>query len=168
MRYFVLILLFLSSCTKQETITIDIVLEKGKINAKFLNSINAPEKALLSWYLFAYGNECGDESSKVKCQILKEMNIKDECESSHLNNLLQWFSLDMLAVYKLNNCSKIPLDSAIQNAFKNIILIRKGESLSIKYSVMGLNTIQEKSWNISQTDSYLIRNNTLIKISNNE
>ena len=169
MRYIIFLLLIMTgSCTKQNTTITTIVLDNNTINTTFLHQIELPEKTLLSWYLYAYGNECSTTSSKIKCQLLKEMDIDDECESQHLSNLLQWFSKDMLAVYKLNKCPNLPVNSAIQNTFKHITLIRKADTLSIKFSVMGLNTLQEKSWNITQIDSYVIKNNTFLKIESNE
>jgi len=168
MRKAFLLLLFLCACTKQETIITNVVLEHNKINSEYLNKIQAPEKALLSWYLYAYGNECDANSSKIKCQILEELNIEDECNGNHLNNLLQWFSNDMLAVYKLNKCPNLTLKSAIQNTFEKIVLVRNADTLSIEFSVKGINTIQEKSWNVNQTDLYLINSNSFNKIDINE
>jgi len=168
MRIALLFLLFLCSCTKQETTITNVVYENNKINSGYLNKIQTPEKALLTWYLYAYGNECDKNSSKIKCQILKELNIEDECNGNHLNNLLQWFSNDMLAVYKLNKCPNLTLKSAIQNTFEKIVLVRNVDTLSIEFSIKGLNTIQEKSWNVNQKDTYLIKNNSFNKIDINE
>ena len=168
-NYILLLFLAFISCTpsKGESVS-NIILENNTINTAYLNQIKAPEKALLSWYLYAYGNECNESSSKIKCQLLKELHIEDECNPKHLSNLLQWFSTDMLAVYKLNKCPNISAKSAIQNTFEKIVLFKNGDTLSIQFSIKGLNTLQEKSWNIHQKDSYIIKNNTLIKIESNE
>ncbi len=168
-RYcFILFFLLLFSCNEEGMNYSETILENDEINTTFLHHIQAPEKALLSWYLYAYGNECGIGSSKKKCQLLKEMNIQDECDVDHLNNLLQWFSSDMLVVYKLNQCPNLPIKSAIQNTFERIVLIRKMDTLSIQYSIKGINNSQEKSWNINQIDSYVLKSNTLIKINKDE
>lgn len=156
------------SCSHDKRNYSEIILKNNKINKKFIEQLDEPEKALLSWYLYAYGNECDGESSKIKCDILQELNIDDECNPKHLNNLLQWFSNDMLAVYKLNKCPNITSESAIQNTFESIILSRNKNKLSIEITTKGLNTIQEKSWNKTQTDTYLIKNKTFIKINKNE
>ena len=58
MKYVVLILLFFCSCAKQETAITNVVYENNKINSEYLDKILTPEKALLTWYLYAYGNEC--------------------------------------------------------------------------------------------------------------
>lgn len=166
MKQLVILTIFtICSCTKHET-KVSIILENESINTEVIKSLDESEKALLSWYLFAYGNECNNNSLKIKCQILKDMNIENECDPNHLKRLLQWFSNDMLAVYKLNNCPNLPLKSGIQNSFDQIILRRKADSISIEYTIQGLNTLQEKSWNIAQTDSYLIRNKTFRKLDN--
>jgi len=170
MKYLLLIFLVISqiSCKVKSKNYTRIIFDKDGINATNILYIDQAEKALIFWYLYAYGNECENNSSNIKCQLLKEMNIDDECETSHLNNLLQWFSNDMLAVYKLNKCPNLPSKSAIQNSFKQLILNRKNDTLSITFSVMGMNTLQEKSWNITQTDTYVINNNTFIKVNTNE
>lgn len=144
-----------------------VILENETIDSEFLQNINPPEKALLGWYLFANGNECDGTSTKIKCQLLKELNIDDECNPDYLNELLQWFSNDMLAKYKLKSCPNIKADSPIQNKFKYISLERKGNILSINYHVMGLNTVGEKSWNMKKRGTYLLNDNTFIKVKAN-
>ncbi len=163
--YTILLVVFLFSCKNKEDNITQIILDDNKINTTYLHQIQAPEKALLSWYLYAYGNECDNSSTKIKCKLLKELKIDNECEPKHLNMLLQWFSTDMLAVYKLNKCPSLPIKSAIQNSFKKIALIRNSDTLSIQISIQGMNNSQEKSWNINQEDSFLIKNNTLIKLN---
>jgi len=170
MKIFLSLLLFflIISCQKKLEDYSEIVLENETINSEFLQTINEPEKALLSWHLFSFGNDCDKTSSKIKCQLLQELKIEDECDSTHLNNLLQWFSKDMLAVYKLKKCPNIAKESPIQNTFEYISLQRKSDTLSITYTVKGINSVQEKSWNKTRTSTYLIRNKTFLKIKINE
>lgn len=163
-----LIILILFSCQESKESYSVVILENETINSEFLQIINDPEKALLNWYLFAYGNECDESSSKIKCKLLRDLGVEDECDSNHLNNLLQWFSKDMLAVYKLSSCPNIAKESSIQNTFEFISLQRKSDTLSITYTVKGINSVQEKSWNMTQTGTFLIRNGTFFKIDMNE
>lgn len=159
---FCVMLLF--SCDKEPINYSVTILDDKIINTSFLKNIDAPEKALLSWYLYAYGNECEDGSTKNKCKILKELNINNECDSEHLTMMLKWFSTDMLAVYKLNKCPNLTSKSAIQNSIDKIVLTRKSNSISISYKIKGLNNSQEKSWNLERTDTFLIKENTLQKV----
>ena len=166
MKYVLLILVvfFQISCQQKDKDFNEIIVENEAINTSFLENINEAEKTLLSWYLYAYGNECNDDSEKIKCKLLDILNIEDECNPTHLNTLLQWFSKDMLAVYKLNKCPNMPYDSAIQNSIEKIQLRRTYDTLTITIQVKGLNNSQEKNWDIEQTDSYLIEKNTFIKL----
>lgn len=168
MRYtIVLTFLIICSCTENRNASIIRVLENEQIMSE-LQKLDEPERALVSWYLFAYGNACKKNSNKTKCRILQGLGVKDECDPEHLNMLLQWFSTDMLAVYKLKKCPNLAAHSAIQNTFDKIILQHKGDTLFIDYNIKGLNNSQEKSWNIEQIDSYFIRNKTLVKIESHE
>lgn len=161
---FILIVLLQISCQQNNHDFDEIIVENDSINTTFVESLNESEKTLLSWYLYAYGNECADDSEKIKCKLLDVLKIKDECSPTHLNNLLQWFSKDMMAVYKLNKCPNMPYKSAIQNTIEKIHLSRKKDTLTITVHVKGLNNSQEKNWDIEQTDSYLIEKNTFIKL----
>ena len=151
------------SCIEQEKRT-SIVLENDKIYPEIIKSLDESERALLAWYLYAYGNACEDNSTKFKCQILNELSIDDECNPKHLSNLLQWFTHDLLAPSKLNNCPSIPSNSSIQNTFSRIILIKHRDTLSIEYNIRGLNNSQEKSWNFDEVDRFIIKKNTFEKI----
>ncbi len=160
---FILICFFVS-CLGSNTKITHVVLENGLINKVYLHQINEPEKALLSWYLYAYGNACDKTSTKPKCKILKELQINDECDGKHLNKLLQWFSNDMMATYKLNKCPNLSVKSAIQNEFKKIVIQRNKDTVSIHFTIKGLNNSQEKSWNITKTEKYLITSRNFVKL----
>lgn len=162
---FFLLVVFLQSCISTNTKTAHVVLENGVVNKKYLHQISEPEKALLSWYLYAYGNECDKKSTKPKCVILKELHIDDECNGAHLNSLLQWLSNDMMAAYKLNKCPNLPVDAAIQNEFEKIIIERNKDTVSIRFTVKGMNNSQEKSWNITKTEKYLITSRNFVKLN---
>ncbi len=166
----ILLFIFFVSCTSKNSKITHVVLENKIINKTYLQQIDEPEKALLAWYLYAYGNECDKTSTKIKCTILKELQINDECDGKHLNNLLQWFSNDMMVVYKLNKCPNLPIKSAIQNEFKKIVIKRNKDTISINFTVKGLNNNQEKSWNITKIDQYLITSSNFVKLKgvNNE
>ena len=160
--YHILIVLLFFSCTPTSKKTV--VLANNTINKSVLPSLKEPEKALVLWYLYAYGNACDGTTDKPKCEILKTLHITDECNPKHLSFLMQWFSTDMLAVYKLNKCPSLPVKSAIQNEFEKIILQRKKDTLIIDFKIKGMNNSQEKSWNIEKTEAYVIRDKTLVKL----
>ena len=170
MRIFSIFILFflVVSCQESSEGYSVVILENEAINSDFLKTIEEPEIALLSWYLFSYGNECDETSSKSKCKLLSELTIDNECNSAHLDHLLQWFSKDMLAVYKLKSCPNIAKDSPIQNTFEFISLQRNADTMSITYTVKGINSVQEESWNTTRTEAYLIRNKTFFKIEIDE
>ena len=106
--------------------------------------MDAPEKALISGYLFAYANECITNSEKNKCKLLARLNIDNECSSNHINFLRGWFKNDNLMQYKLLNCPNLPHNFAVQNSIKKIVLKRASDTLSITLKASGMNTIQEK------------------------
>lgn len=164
MKPVIFLCLMLWSCTKQTETVKNVVFENGKINTTFINQIQDSEKALLAWYLYAYGNECVEGRDNIKCELLERLQIMDECAVDHIGFLKQWFAKDAMANFKLKNCPNMPVKSAIQNTFDKIVLMTKGDTLSIQYDIKGLNNSQEKSWNISQTDVYLIVESTLVKV----
>ena len=168
MKYFsvIFLMLFLISCKQKLKNYTHIILDKDSIYTSNIQTLKESEKALISGYLFAYGNECIANSNKNKCKILYELNINDECNNDHISFLKKWFKNDNLMQYKLRNCPNFPHNFAIQNSFDKII-INRNDTLSIKYTVKGLNNSQEKSWNVSREDFYFIKNNTFLKLKSN-
>lgn len=140
------------------------VVENDNVNQKFLQKANNPEKALISMYLFAYGNECRENTSSIKCKILKSLNIDNECNAKHIEFLKQWFATNKLMLIKLQNCPNLPHNFAIQNQIKKIEIIKQNDTLTIIFNVKGVNESQEKTWDITQEKSYIIKNKTLVKI----
>jgi len=158
-------MLFLISCKQKSENYTHVILYKDSIYTANIQYINTPEKALISGYLFAYGNECIANSNKNKCEILYELNITDECNNDHVSFLKKWFKNDDLMQYKLRNCPNLPHNFATQNSIKKIVLKRSSDTLTITIKASGMNTIQEKFWTIEKTDSYLIKDNSFIKIN---
>lgn len=165
MKYLILGLLSgLFSCTQGVRDKSVNILKEDHVNTTFVQEIDEAEKALLAAYLYAYGNECDGSTSKIKCQILDLMGIKDECAAEHLNFLKKWFKKDVIMSSKLQNCPILPAKFAIQNKFKAISLNRVADTIRINFILWGVNESQEKSWNIDQTDSYLLKDKELKKI----
>ncbi|HFB99220.1 MAG TPA: hypothetical protein ENJ53_00310 [Phaeodactylibacter sp.] len=167
MKYFIFIIFFFAffSCKERAKKHTTVILENDKVNADFFDNIDRPEKALLSWYLYAYGNECDATSSKAKCKILELLHVKDECADEHIRFLKKWFDKDVMAQMKLKNCPVLAVDDAIQNKYKAIILSRNRDTLSIHFKVWGLNESQEKNWNVDKIDSFLIENEAFVVIN---
>ncbi len=169
MKYLLLLFLvtFQISCKEESKNYTYTILDKDSIHAVNIQFIDMPEKALISGYLFVYGNECIANSDKNKCKLLTALNIADECSTNHINFLKKWFKNDNIMQSKLRNCPNLPHNFAIQNSFDKITLNRKGDTLSIKYIVKGINNSQEKSWNVHREDFFLIKNNTFLKLKSN-
>lgn len=165
----ILIVLFLIlhlSCKKSIKYSHKILLN-NKLNTDLFKTIKTPEKALLCGYLFTYGNECDAISDKIKCKILEVLKIEDECNPKHIAFLKKWFKNEVIMSLKLQKCPVLPRKFAIQNTIKKIVISRNLDTISITINVIGMNTSQEKNWNIEQTESFIIKNNSFIKIAKN-
>ncbi len=160
-----LLFLLQISCKQNARESTTIILENGMVNADFFQTIDEPERALLCWYLFAYGNECIASSEKSKCKLLTLLDVENECSEKHTRFLKLWFADDIYMNNKLQRCPNLPVNAAIQNSFQKIILNRVSDTLTITIKVDGLNESQEKSWNMEQTDSYLINDSILKKLN---
>jgi len=162
---FLLITISLISCKKEPNYSV-VIWDNVEMNSEFLQKTDIPEKALISGFLLAYANECSSEKETIKCNILKQLNIENECNEQHISFLKKWFSEDIMIKIKLLNCPNLPLNGAIQNNIKKIELKRNSDHITISIHVKGLNNSQEKSWDIEQTNSYIIKNNKFIPIPN--
>ena len=158
----VLMLLY-CSCQKHEDYSHDIY-RGNKLNNKYLTSIEQSEKALLLGMLYVYGNNCNENTKRIKCEILEELNIVDECDPNYIDFLKGWFVHDELMKYKFQNCPVMEEDGPIQNEIKKLITRRVKDTIGITIKVIGMNTAQEKNWNIEQKMDYIIRNNSFIKL----
>jgi hypothetical protein len=65
---------------------------------------------------------------------------------------------------KLQNCSNLPYNFAIQNQIEKIGIIKQNDTLTIIFNVKGVNESQEKTWDITQKNNYIVKNKTLVKI----
>ena len=168
MRYFfILSLLGLSlvSCNSKSQKNGYVIVENGEVNTEFLYDMHEEDRALISWYLFAYGNECVGGSEKIKCQLLVLLNIDNECDAEHINYLKKWFSTNKLLQFKLQNCPNLPHNFAIQNTIEKMSISRLSDTITFTIKVRGLNSAQEKSWNIKQTDKYILDDNLLKSVN---
>ena len=157
MRFILILvsLLFLSCQAEQNDYSLTI-LENGMIDSTFIKEIDEPGRMLLGWYLYAYGNECTVDSEKPKCQLLSLLSVDNECDTSYIGSLKQWFEGDVYRSIKLRDCPSLSVKGAIQNEFKDIALERSQDTLSISFRVDGMNNSQEKSWNVMRVEQFLI------------
>ena len=151
------------SCNQKSIVYTHDIYVHNKLDVELLENIDDSEKALLLGYLFMYGNECLIKTDKIKCRILETLQIEDECDIANINFLKKWFKNDILMPLKLKKCPNLPHKSAIQNTIKQITTKRNSDTISITMAVVGMNTSQEKSWDIKQTESYIIKDNSFIK-----
>ena len=162
---FLLLCFLLLACNTVKKNYEEVIINIDNVNQQYLSTLDNAEKALLQYYLFAYGNSCNSNSkNNLKCLLLSKLNIKDECETSQINFLRSWFGNNMLMNLKLNKCPQLPSEGAVKNTIDKIVLSRKVDTLTIVIKVRGVNNLQEKYWDIEQTDSFLIKKNTLVKI----
>ncbi len=162
---FIMLVLSLISCNSKSQNYSDTIVENEEVNTGFVLEMREEERALISWYLFAYGNECMNDSEQIKCQLLALLNIDDECSSIHINYLKKWFSSNALMQFKLQNCPNLPQNAAIQNLIEKMAISRVSDTLFFTIKVSGLNDLQEKSWNIERTDKYRLYDGQLISVS---
>jgi len=163
-RILFLVSIFYSCNTKEANYT-KVIVENGVFSKSIIKTLTEPDKMLLLGYLFTYGNECDETSTKIKCQILTEFSIDNECETAHIENLKKWFVKEDLLKYKLNKCPSLPIKAAIQNDIKKIVLRKDKDTLSINFSVIGMNTSQEKNWDIEVVKKYLVKNKMFIPLN---
>lgn len=160
-----LVLFVFISCRKERIQYNHKIVENGIFNSQEIKSIQEPEKALLLGYLAIYGNDCSENTDKVKCQILSFLKIDDECKDSYQLFLKQWFEHDIIKNIKLKNCPVLANKSAIQNKIKKIKISRNNDTIQIIFQVIGMNTSQEKNWDIVQTERFRIKDKTFFKIN---
>ena len=126
--------------------------------------LDEPGRAILYWYLFAYGNECQD-SKGLKCKILEKMKIQDECDENHIAFMEKWVKNNVLMQYKLQKCPNLPYNFAVKNIIEKIDLHRHRDTITMRFKVRGINALAEKSWNIDQTAAYLVDGDSVIQLS---
>ena len=164
---FVFSILLVCSLVSCQTSTLDysvVVVRDGVVDSSFVDKIDEPARMLMGWYLFAYGNECGLENKKPKCQILNLLSVGNECDTVYLGALRKWFKDDMYRSIKLKKCPSLSAKGAIQNEFKYLYLERHQDTLSISYRVDGLNNSQEKSWNVERVERFIVVDNSLLSV----
>lgn len=162
--FLLLILATCFACQNPNNYSKKTIVENKKVNFKNLQNLEDSEMAIISMYLFAYGNDCDTKKDKIKCQILNILKIENECNSKHISFLKKWFNKDKLLLIKLNNCPTLPHNGSIQNQFETLKLSKQKDTLIIIYNILGLNNSQEKTWNFHGKDKYLIKNSSFIKI----
>ncbi len=160
---FLLVLVFFSCQSPAINYQVTVVDSLG-INPLFPTQLDREGIALLEGYLYAYGNECLPNSHKNKCNILIQLGVDNECNTTYLKELTHWFENDPVMLYKLQNCPAIPANFAIDNSIDKLVLSRHQDTLAVDYLIKGQNNAQEKSWNIDRTDLYRIEDNHFIKI----
>lgn len=92
-------------------------------------------------------------------KIITALNLGYMCSSQHLSFLKKWFRQDEKSMEELQRCSKRAVDP-ISDKFNYILLISKGETLTITYEAKGRNLDDLRGWRwIKETVFQPIGNN---------
>ncbi len=165
MRIWILsMLLFQIACKKETIVYSHKIIANNTVNIELIKTMQIPEKAMLQGYLFVYGNACTPSSKKIKCKALEVLKIKDECEKKQMDFIKKWFKNDVIKALKMQKCPNLANKASIQNKIKELTITRNADTIKTTIHVIGMNTSQEKNWDITQTEAYLIKNNTFIKL----
>lgn len=142
--------------------------EKGRIvlNEDFLKNVTDFQRAALGYIATQAGNDCRwdgprkEDESNLKCKLLTALNLGYMCSSQHLSFLEKWFREDEKSMEKLQRCSKRVVDDRITDKFNYILLISKGETLTITYEAKGRNLDDLSGWRwIKETVFQQVGNN---------
>ncbi|WP_271769914.1 hypothetical protein [Aquimarina algiphila] len=139
------------------------------INKDYLNSITEPEKASIGYVATFIGNECwwddkaNHDRSNLDCKIITALGLGYQCSNKHLGFLRKWFSTDkqVLSDLEKSNCPTTPYTATIQNSFDEIKLTIKKDSILVFYKVSGVNMRKQESWEWTETDYFILKNNNL-------
>nr|WP_068891043.1 hypothetical protein [Pedobacter panaciterrae] len=142
--------------------------EKGRmvLNEDFLKNVTDFQRAAIGYIATQAGNDCHwdgprkEDESNLKCKLLTALNLGYMCSSQHLSFLKKWFRQDEKSMEELQRCSKRAVDDPISDKFNYILLISKGETLTITYEAKGRNLDDLRGWRwIKETVFQPIGNN---------
>lgn len=136
------------------------------VNKRFAPMLNKQEKAIVSWYIYAYANECEPEKEMTwKCGLLEALRIDDECSQEHREYIAKHLGDDPIMHSKLQNCPVLPNDGAIQNLLQYMNIERRADTVIFSMRVAGMNNQEEKHWDIEVNDSYLLERKKVRKLN---
>ncbi|OYU94764.1 MAG: hypothetical protein CFE21_13820 [Bacteroidetes bacterium B1(2017)] len=137
------------------------------LNDAYTANINDAERAALGYVATFIGNECQwdgegkEDRSNLKCKILSQLNLGYQCSAQHLDFLRYWFRNDPKALESLQNCPTTPDGATIQETFDEITVRTKGDIISVKYNVSGMNMREGEEWHYTQKDHFSFSKNQL-------
>lgn len=138
------------------------------INEELCKTLTEPEIAALGYVGTYIGSECqwdgeyNDDRSNLKCKVLTALNLGYQCSDKHLGFLRKWFKNDKKVLEELNyNCPTTPFTASSQETFSEITLTVKGNSISVWFSVSGVNMPMGESWSYTETDNFQLDNYNL-------
>ncbi|MDR7129453.1 hypothetical protein J2X69_001790 [Algoriphagus sp. 4150] len=143
------------------------------LNLEYVDIMEDPEKAALGYVATFIGNECwwdGDaeeDRSNLDCKIITALGLGYQCSDRHLGFLKEWFSDDpqVLAELESANCPTTPYTATIQDTFDEIELTVKGDSIIVNYKVSAINFREQKNWEWSVADYFVVKGDKLMLIN---
>jgi len=139
------------------------------INQEYIKTMTDAEKAAIGYVATFIGNECwwngeaNDNRSNLDCKIITALGLGYQCSDTHLGFLRKWFSNDkkVLSELEKGNCPTTPDTATIQDTFNEIELTIKNDTIIVYYEVCGMNMREQNSWEWSESDYFLFKDNKL-------
>jgi hypothetical protein len=117
-----------------------------RLNQTYFDKIDEAEKAVIGYYATFHGNECwwendkpNDDRSNLRCKIIDALQLGYQCSDMQLDFLKKWFRTQPALVQELDHCPTIPTTSTQQDSFEEIIVERKIDVFTIRFTICAEN-----------------------------
>jgi hypothetical protein len=124
----------------------DTTVEVIRLNQSYFENIDEAEKAVIGYYATFHGNECWWENnmpnearSNLRCKIIDALKLGYQCSDTHIGFLRKWFRTQPHLLQELDHCTTIPNTSTQQDSFEEIIVERKKDVFTIRFTICAQN-----------------------------
>jgi len=138
------------------------------INNAYCKTISDPVRAALGYVATFVGSDCWwdgpakDDRSNLKCEMLSALDLGYQCSDRHLGFLRKWFKYDTLSLKNLKDCGTVPYTATYQDAFDEIRLTLKGNTITVKFRASYIDTRDQGNWSYTETNIFEYDKNGIV------
>jgi hypothetical protein len=143
------------------------------INEAYCNTMTDAQRAAVGYVATFVGSECdwdgreNADQSNLSCKLLSALRLGYQCSEQHLGFLRNWFRNDTTVLKDLQDCPLIPYTASVQQTFDEMKLSAKGDSISLWFTVDGVNMKTGDRWHYMEQDLFQAKQDELFLLQTN-
>lgn len=143
-----------------------------QIDSAYLATAPEDIKAIIAYYSARAGTDCWWENDRpntdytnLTCRLTSALGLGYQGSEVHMSLIKKWFKNESELLKEVVHCYIVPFTATVQSSIDNITICIDKNLVTVEYTIWGMNTREESSWEEKGVDVFEIKGDFIKVVS---